>query len=99
MLVTAPDKRTARRLAGAALEARLIACANLVPQVESHYWWRGKRESGTEWLLLLKTTAARLAALERHILAGHPYDTSEFVVLPLQGGNARYLAWLSESVT
>ena len=42
VLVTAPDMRVARKLAGAALKARLVACANLVPGIESHYWWREK---------------------------------------------------------
>ena len=39
VLVTAPDMDLARRLAKAALEAKLAACANIVPSVESHYWW------------------------------------------------------------
>ena len=47
VLVTAPDMKTARKLAQAALEARLIACANLVPRIESHYWWQGKIEAAT----------------------------------------------------
>jgi periplasmic divalent cation tolerance protein len=97
-LVTAPDLPTARALARAALEARLIACANLVPRVESHYWWQGRLERGAEVLLVLKTTRARLAALEKLVLARHPYDTPEFLVLPLQAGTARYLAWLGASV-
>ena len=45
VLVTAPDLKTARALAKAALSARLIACANLVPKIESHYRWQGKIES------------------------------------------------------
>ena len=94
VLVTAPDLRTARRLARAALKLRLIACANLVPQIESHYWWQGKVERGAEVLLILKTTAARLAELEQLILARHPYDTPEFIILTLSGGNRRYLNWL-----
>ncbi len=94
-LVTAPDLRMARRLARAALSARLAACANLVPKIESHYWWRGKIESSTEVLLLFKTTAGRLAALEKLVLKLHPYDTPEFVVVNLSAGNARYLDWLA----
>jgi periplasmic divalent cation tolerance protein len=97
-LVTTPDLKTARRLARAALAARLAACVNLVPKVESHYWWRSKIERGTEVLLLLKTTAARVGALEKLILAQHPYDTPEFIVLRLDGGNRRYLDWWSEAV-
>lgn len=96
-LVTAPDLKTARRLARAALEARLIACANLAPRLESHYWWQGKIERGSEVLLILKTTTARLAGLEKLIIAEHPYDTPEFIVLPLSGGNKRYLGWLRKS--
>jgi periplasmic divalent cation tolerance protein len=96
-LVTAPDLKTARALARAALSARLIACANLVPDVESHYWWRGKIESGAEVLLILKTQKSKLAALEKLVLAKHPYDTPEFIVLPLSAGNKKYLAWLAAS--
>ncbi len=98
VLVTAPDLETARRLASAALEARLIACANLIPQIESHYWWQGKRESSSEVLMVMKTVQARLRALEKLILAQHPYDTAEFVVLPLSTGSRRYLDWIAASV-
>ena len=98
VLVTAPDLKTARRLARAALTARLVACANLVPKIESHYWWQGKLESGAEVLIIFKTRRARLAALERLILAEHPYDTAEFVALPITNGSARYLAWVGDSV-
>lgn len=98
VFVTAPNLRTARRLARAALAARLIACANLVPKVESHYWWQGRMERSAEVLLVMKTTQARLAALEKLVLVNHPYDTPEFVVLNLAGGNRKYLAWLSKSV-
>ena len=94
VFVTAPDLKTARKLVKAALTARLIACANLVPKIESHYWWQGKIERGAEVLLILKTTSARLAALERLVIKLHPYDTPEFVVVNLSDGNRRYLDWL-----
>ena len=98
VLVTAPDLKTARRLAQCALQARLIACANLVPKVESHYWWQGKLESGAEVLLILKTRRANLRKLEALVLAEHPYDTPEFVVLPPVSGTDRYLQWIGDSV-
>ena len=98
VLVTAPDLKTARKLAKSALKARLIACANLIPGLESHYWWQGKLETSVEVLLVLKTTRTRLAKLEKLILAGHPYDTPEFVVLRLDRGSQRYLDWLQASV-
>jgi periplasmic divalent cation tolerance protein len=96
VLVTAPNLKTARRLARAALRKRLAACANLVPGLESHYWWRGKMESSREVLLIFKTRASCLKNLEKVILAEHPYDTPEFVVLELTAGTERYLAWLKQ---
>jgi periplasmic divalent cation tolerance protein len=95
VLVTAPDLKMARALAKAALSARLIACANLVPKIESHYWWQEKIESGAEVLLILKTAKSKLAALEKLVLAKHPYDTPEFLILPVSAGNKRYLDWLA----
>jgi len=97
VLVTAPDLKTARALARAALSARLIACANLIPKIESHYWWQEKIESATEVLLILKTQKSELPALEKLVLAKHPYDTPEFLVLPLCAGNQRYLNWLGRN--
>lgn len=97
VLVTAPDLKTARTLARAALQARLIACANLVPRIESHYWWQKKIESGVEILLILKTQKSRLRALEKLVLTHHPYDTPEFLVLPVSAGTNRYLDWLAHN--
>jgi periplasmic divalent cation tolerance protein len=97
VFVTAPDLKTARRLAKAALKAKLVACANLVPRIESHYWWQGKLEHGNEVLMLLKARQRTLAALEKLILKLHPYDTAEFIVLPVGGGSERYLKWWAEN--
>jgi periplasmic divalent cation tolerance protein len=98
VLVTAPDLNTARKLAKAALEKRLAACANLIPGLESHYWWQGKLAKDSEVLLLFKTTNSRLNALEKLIISKHPYDTPEFVAFPLSRGNRRYLDWVVSSV-
>ena len=75
VFVSAPELKTARILAKAALQSRLVACANLIPKIESHYWWQGKLESSAEVLIIFKTTKGKLKALERLIIANHPYDT------------------------
>ena len=97
-LVTAPDLKTARKLARLALERRLAACANLVPGVESHYWWNEKMERSTEVLILFKTLQSRLRELEKLVVSEHPYDTPEFVLLAVSGGNDRYLRWWEKSL-
>ncbi len=97
VFVTAPDVKTARRLARLALKDKLVACANLIPKIESHYWWQGRIEQGAEVLMVFKTVRNRLAALEKLILSKHPYDTPEIVTLPLKLGTKRYLKWLAAS--
>jgi periplasmic divalent cation tolerance protein len=97
ILVTAPDLKCARKLAKAALHSRLVACANLIPKLESHYRWQGKLERSAEVLIVFKTTRQRTAALERLILEEHPYDTPEFITLPILAGTAKYLSWIMAS--
>ena len=98
VLVTAPNRKVARALARSAVSARVAACVNLVPAIESHYWWEGRVTSGREILLMLKTTTRRLAALERFIVEQHPYDTPEFLALPVKRGAQKYLDWIAGSV-
>jgi periplasmic divalent cation tolerance protein len=98
VLVTTPDLPSARKIAKAALQARLAACANIVPRLESHYWWQGRLERSGEVLMILKTTRARLLALEAMIIRNHPYDTPEVISFPLETGNTRYIEWLVNSV-
>ena len=97
--VTAPNIKSGRGLAATALKARLVACANLIPRIESHYWWQGKMESSAEVLIIFKTTKAKLKPLEKLVVEKHPYDTPEFVVLPITAGNKRYLDWVGASVS
>jgi len=98
VLVTAPKITVARKLARLVLEERLAACVNIVRDVESHYWWEGKVCRDAEVLLVMKTAKARLKALEKQVIATHPYDTPEFVVLPVEAGSKRYLDWLGASM-
>ncbi|EEF61338.1 divalent-cation tolerance protein CutA [Pedosphaera parvula] len=99
VLVTAPNLNVARQLSKLALEKRLVACANLIPKIESHYWWQGRVEKSAEVLVIMKSTKSKLPALEKLILAEHPYDTPEFLVLPVNFGTERYLDWITRSVT
>jgi periplasmic divalent cation tolerance protein len=98
VLVTAPDRATARRLTRLILDARAAACVNLIPGIESHYWWEGRVESAKEVLMVLKTTPGRIARLERLVREQHPYDTPEFLVLPITSTARRYLEWVQATV-
>lgn len=92
--VTTPKGTAARRIAREILKSRLAACVNIVPSVESHYWWEGKIQRGGESLLIIKTRRSLLPRLEAAITAIHPYGTPEVISLPILRGNKPYLSWL-----
>jgi periplasmic divalent cation tolerance protein len=98
VFVTAPDLDTARKIAQAALQARAAACANLVPQIESHYWWEGKIETSAEVLIIFKTKLVLRAALEQIVRANHPYKVPEFVAFNIDAASGDYFDWVSASV-
>ena len=99
VLVTCGSRREARKIARAVVGARLAACVNVVAgPVESVYRWKGKVRSAREFLLLMKTTASRLAQLENAVKRLHGYEVPEFLELRVSGGSEAYLDWLEESV-
>jgi periplasmic divalent cation tolerance protein len=85
-------------LARAVLNAKLAACVNIVPGIESHYWWQGRLATGKEYLLLIKTTEEKTAAVIKLIRQAHSYDTPEIIFTRIVRGERRYLHWIRQSV-
>lgn len=98
VIVTAADAAEAERIARAAVEAKLAACANLVPGVRSFFWWQGKVDTAEEVIVLFKTRREKLEPLVAAIRAEHSYEVFAAVALPILGGNPDYLRWINESV-
>ena len=96
VLVTAPDVKTAEKLARGLVEAKLAACVNVVSGVVSHYRWHGKLCRDREVLLVIKTRAPLFSALKRFVKDNHPAKVPEIVALPILEGSRDYLAWLSQ---
>ncbi|WP_131740976.1 divalent-cation tolerance protein CutA [Actinomadura roseirufa] len=94
--VTAGSREEAEKVAQAAVEGRLAACAQISGPIASTYWWQGKVEKDEEFSVVLKTTSARLDDLIAAIKAVHSYDTPEIVAVPIVGGLGDYLTWIKE---
>jgi periplasmic divalent cation tolerance protein len=77
------------------LENRLAACVNITPQLKSVYWWKGRMETATERLLIIKTKSSLFSSLENLIRSIHPYQVPEIVALPISKGYKPYLDWIS----
>jgi periplasmic divalent cation tolerance protein len=98
VLTTAGSREEAERLARTLVEERLAACASLVPGVESVYRWKGQVEAATETMMVIKTGAEQVAALEKRLHELHSYETPEFLVLQVEAGSHAYVDWLLGSV-
>jgi periplasmic divalent cation tolerance protein len=96
VLTTTGSPGEASRIGRTLVAERLVACATVIPSVESIYEWQGKTELATETLMLLKTDAARIPALETRLHALHSYETPEFLVLSVEAGSAGYLGWMQD---
>jgi len=95
---TVGSEAAATRLGEVLIAERLAACVQQVGPVRSTYRWQGAVETAAEWLLLIKTTADALPRLRPRLLELHPYDTPEFLVLPVTAGSEGYLAWVRDTV-
>jgi periplasmic divalent cation tolerance protein len=98
ILSTAGSEDEARKIANALIEQKLAACVNIIPQIESIYRWRGKVESSREWLLLIKTTAEKFAAVRDAIRKLHSYELPECIAIAVDDGSSDYLQWIEESI-
>ena len=99
VLSTFPSAEKAAEIARVLVDERLCACVNLVPAVRSIYRWQGAVHDDAEVLAIVKTTAERVQALRDRLIALHPYELPEVLVLPATEGHAPYLAWVTGEVS
>src|SRR5260370_11927153 len=100
VLVTCGTLKEARRIARTVVSKRLAACVNIsLSPVESFYTWKGKLEKAREYLLVMKTTAKRLAELEEELKRLHSFAVPDFITVPTVSGSPVYRDSLPESCT
>ncbi len=98
ILTTAGSEAEASGIARTLVERRLAACVNVIPRVQSTHRWKGEVRTEAEWLLVVKTSRDRFEAVREAIRSLHSYEVPEIVMLPVEAGDAEYLAWIDESV-
>lgn len=99
VFMTAPNRREATRIARSLVREKLVACANIVPEVTSIFHWEGRVQKSREVLLILKTTNRRYHALENTIRSMHSYEVPEIVAVPVARGLDQYIEWVREETT
>lgn len=98
ILMTAANREEASRIAEMLVEARLAACVQILPEMQSVYRWKGEVARESEVMLLVKTNLDRFDDLDRAVREIHSYETPEIIALPVTAVSAPYLDWLQEEV-
>ena len=99
VLTTVADDERAEQLARRLVDEQLAACVSLYAPMVSLYRWRGAIERDSERQMVIKTTRARLAALEVRLKQLHAYELPEFLVVAADEGSAAYLNWVKEGTS
>jgi periplasmic divalent cation tolerance protein len=94
ILVTTVNQEEAVRIGKEMVNAKLAACANVIPGIQSIYRWNGKVVQEEEVLLILKTVKPRYRALEKAIKTMHTYEIPEIIALPVKEGFNQYIGWV-----
>ena len=98
VFVTAGTEEEAGNVAELLLDQRKAACVNIVPKVDSLFWWQGKLDSAQESLLIIKTVASLLPEIVELVKGVHSYEVPEIIAMPIIGGNEDYLKWIDSEV-
>lgn len=94
VLVTASTEVEAEKIARALLKQKLIACVNIIPKVNSLFWWEGSIDKSSETFLVIKTKSSLFKEVVRQVKKIHSYEVPEIIALPIIGGNQDYLKWI-----
>jgi periplasmic divalent cation tolerance protein len=98
VLITVGSKLEGERIAQNLLDQKLIACANIVGPLISHYHWAGKLESAEEYVMIIKSRFDLFEELSREVRSLHSYEVPEILAMPIIAGSKSYFEWLHNSL-
>jgi periplasmic divalent cation tolerance protein len=96
--MTAGNMEEAQRIGRELVSARLAACVNILPRMNSIYVWEGRLEEASEVVMIAKTVAPRVADLIARVKAVHSYSCPCIVSLKVEAGYPPFLEWVAGNV-
>lgn len=98
IFITTSGTEEAQKIAQSLLKGRRAACVNIIPEVDSRFWWEDRLDSARESLLVIKTRASLLPEIVESVRKMHSNSVPEIIALPIIGGNQDYLDWIDNEV-
>ena len=96
MISGSRTEKEARKIAKTLVEGRLAACVNIIPRVNSFFYWEGKLCIEREAMILIKTTSEKSKIIMNKIKEIHSYKVPEILFLEVDGGEKNYLDWVKK---
>jgi periplasmic divalent cation tolerance protein len=96
--VTTSGEEESQKIASILVKEKLVACANIIPSMNSVYWWEGEIVEDNESIILLKTYSDNFENLVKRIKEIHSYDVPCILEITINQGSSDYLNWLKESL-
>ena len=98
VLVNCSTSDEAKNMGKYLVEQRLAACVNIIPMMQSWYWWEDKVTQDNEVLIIIKTSRKKFSKLEKEVVRLHSYAVPEVVALQIVEGSSNYLNWIDSSL-
>ena len=96
--IIAPNKREAEQISKKLLDKKLIACANVISNVNSYFVWKNKVQNSKEIIICGKTTSKNQKNIIHAVKKIHSYSVPCIIFFDIKSGNKDFLKWIKRSV-
>jgi len=91
---TVPNKKEGKEIAKKLVERKLVACVNIIDNVESVFSWDGEMSEAKEAMMIIKTKKDLFDKVQFIIQELHSYNVPEIIALPILLAEETYLKWV-----